>query len=89
MLFFFLLLGGDFRLQPASLDANLPQPAPRVVGTSNILFAPCTQFLDRPSFIGATALIVSVVVVTFSGLIYTLCSTLSCVLTSGIYWKRK
>ena len=52
VLLFFLLLGGDFRLKPASLEANFPQPAPRVVGTSNILFAPCSQLLDRPSFIG-------------------------------------
>ena len=63
MLFFFLLLGGDFRLKPASIEANFPQPAPRVVGASNVLFASCTQLLDRPSFIGATALIVAMVAV--------------------------
>ena len=84
-----LLLGGDFHLQPASLEANFPPPAPSVLATSNILFSPCTLLLDRPFFIGGTALIVVILAVALSSLVYTLFPTVLRVVISGIHWKRR
>ena len=71
----FLLLGGDFRLKPASLEANFPQPAPASDGRSNILFAPSSLLLDCPMFIGGTALIISLMFVVLSAFRYSLCQS--------------
>ena len=56
-LFFFLLLGGDYGLELASLEA-FPTQVLGCDGRANILFAPtCPFLLCRPRFIGGTALL--------------------------------
>ena len=66
VLFLFLLIGGDFRLTPASLEAQFPKTAPKCDGRSNILFAPSSLLLDRPQFTGGTALIVCLIFILLS-----------------------
>ena len=52
--FLFILLGGDYGLELASLEA-FPTQAYRVDGRANLLFAPVSPFLlSRPCFTGGT-----------------------------------
>lgn len=61
---FFVLLGGDYRLEPASLEA-FPQ-AYGCDGRANLLFAPAYPVLLRqPRFIGGTVLLVPVLLLLF------------------------
>ena len=56
--FLFILLGGDYGLELASLEA-FPTQAYGVDGRANLLFAPTTPFLlCRPCFTGGTAFLV-------------------------------
>lgn len=51
----FFLLGSDFQLKPASLEAQIP-PAPKCDGRWNILFAPQSPWiLQKPTFLGGAA----------------------------------
>ena len=59
--FVFLLLGGDYRLEPASLEA-FPQQPYGSDGRANLLFAPIEPFLlRRLPFTGGITLLVLVV----------------------------
>ena len=63
-LFLFLLLGGDYGLDLASLEA-FPTQALGCDGRANILFAPISPFLLRcPLFLGGTILITVTVFLT-------------------------
>ena len=63
-LFLFLLLGGDYGLELASLEA-FPTQALGCDGRANILFAPTSPFLLRcPLFLGETILITVTVFLT-------------------------
>ena len=54
MFFLFILLGGDYGLELASLEA-FPTQAYGVDGGANLLFAPVSPFLlSRPCFTGGT-----------------------------------
>ena len=61
VLFLFLLLGGDYGLELASLEA-FPVQALGCDGRANLLFAPVNPFLlHRSQFIGSTTLLTVVV----------------------------
>ena len=72
VLFVFLLLGGDFGLEPASLEAFLQQPY-GCDGRANLLFAPVQPFLlRRPQLTGGITLLILAMSLVLRGISVTL-----------------
>ena len=57
----FFLLGSDFQLKPASLEAKIPS-APKCDGRWNVLFAPRSPWiLQKPTFLGGAAILAIII----------------------------